>query len=186
MSSRIADFASIWLKIIQVWSAFVLGLDTKLTWTTIWSPRKMYALFIVTLVLVPEYTIGVQSEPQYEALVNLTYKDQKGVLKSKVRGMGWYASDGIRDAEQGVLVHVRSEYNKSVYACTKIIQPSIESESKWIALIKRGECNFTTKVINAAMKSNASAVVIYNNEEELGPTTKFTGRVYNGRFQYNI
>jgi hypothetical protein len=34
----------------------------------------------------------------------------------------------------------------------------------WIALIKRGDCEFGVKVKNA-IDSNASAVLVYNNEE---------------------
>jgi hypothetical protein len=34
----------------------------------------------------------------------------------------------------------------------------------WIALIKRGQCEFAVKVLNAIL-SNASAVLIYNDKE---------------------
>ncbi|KAL5012100.1 hypothetical protein ScPMuIL_010651 [Solemya velum] len=141
----------------------------------------MYALFIVTLVLAPEYTFGAATEPKYHALVNITYRDHEDVLQSTVRQMGFFALDGRREAETGVLVHVKSEYNNSRDACSRIQQPHVTT--KWIALVKRGACDFTKKVHNTAKKSNASAVVIYNNvapredsaqSEDVG----ITGRVY--------
>jgi hypothetical protein len=34
----------------------------------------------------------------------------------------------------------------------------------WIALVKRGQCEFAAKIINA-IRSNASAVLVYNDKE---------------------
>jgi len=49
-------------------------------------------------------------------------------------------------------------------ACSPIESYMGQEEKSWIALIARGDCDFSTKALNAE-KAGAMAVVIYNNDE---------------------
>lgn len=98
----------------------------------------------------------------YTAVVNLTYKDAGGVLKTEKNDIGRYGQNSRIEKEWGWVVHVRTADNQT-HGCTP---PTNVPKERWIALVSRGNCKFTKKILNAAVLRNASAVVIYNHEED--------------------
>ena len=99
----------------------------------------------------------------YTAVVNITYKDPvSGSIKMEKRDIGRYGQNGRIEKEWGWVVHVRTADNRT-HGCTPPINVPKE---RWIALVSRGKCKFTKKILNAAVIKNASAVVIYNHEDD--------------------
>lgn len=102
------------------------------------------------------------------AYINTTYINN-GVVYSDNTESGRYGETYVGPA-YGVLIHVRSGSNNDPTACTlPLITSSTQDgtlpvSEPWIALIKRGECDFGVKVKNAVL-SNASAVLVYNDLE---------------------
>ena len=97
----------------------------------------------------------------YGAVVNITYKDpETGELKSEKNEIGRYGTTDNPETESGLVVHVRTLENQRD-GCKPLVNVPGE---RWIALIERGGCKFHKKIVNAAVTSNASAVVVYNNE----------------------
>lgn len=100
----------------------------------------------------------------YSAIVNITYKDPKtGEMLTLEEDSGRYGTGSRKDSEWGWVVHVRTTDNKT-HGCTV---PVNVPNTRWIALIERGACKFHEKIHNAAVIQNASAVVIYNDKDEL-------------------
>ena len=100
----------------------------------------------------------------YSAIVNITYTDPAtGKILSNRSDMGVFGSQSRLESESGIVVHVRGPDNSS-HGCTPPV--NVPKKDPWIALIKRGNCKFQKKIYNAAVLSNASAVVIYNHEVE--------------------
>lgn len=103
------------------------------------------------------------------AYINTTYNMSNGVLHSDNMESGKYGETYVGPA-YGVLIHVRSESDAQPTACTlPLITYSTQDHTlpvsePWIALIKRGHCEFAVKVMNA-IRSNASAVLVYNDKE---------------------
>ena len=102
---------------------------------------------------------------RYTAYVNITYLDPETnhVFKDRQIIHGHYGHGSIVDHRTGVVVHVRSANNLTDGCSPPVNVPG--TGEKWIALVKRGDCSFQTKITNAAINSNASAVVIYDYEE---------------------
>jgi hypothetical protein len=96
---------------------------------------------------------------EHLAIINITYVDpQTGELRSERSEPGIYGSESRLDDEWGIVVHVRTTDNRTD-GCSPVVNAPCE---RWIALIERGVCKFHQKIHNAAIVSNASAVVIYN------------------------
>ena len=126
------------------------------------------------------------------SIIQIRYNDSKtGKLKEESKEYGHYGTNSRIAGEEGVLVHVRSIHNRSE-GCD-IIDPSVVPSKRWIALIKRGNCSFNDKIYFATKKSNASAVVLYNNQsktlqEDQGrvvPLPETTGP-HNGKYFYQL
>uniref|UniRef100_T1J3Y4 RING-type E3 ubiquitin transferase n=1 Tax=Strigamia maritima TaxID=126957 RepID=T1J3Y4_STRMM len=102
-----------------------------------------------------------EAEDTTMALVNLTYIDPwTGKLHTEKSEIGMF-SKGRIDSSYGLLVHVKSRNGTSNMGCDYPFENLIPQEP-WIALIKRGSCNFQTKILNS-FRSNASGVVVYND-----------------------
>jgi hypothetical protein len=92
-----------------------------------------------------------------------------GMLHSDNTESGKYGESYVGPA-YGVLIHVRSVGTDEPTACTLPLITYSTSDGRlpvseaWIALIKRGQCEFGVKVMNA-LRSNASAVIVYNDKE---------------------
>ena len=110
-----------------------------------------------------EYTGNNHGLNSYAAITNITYKDPvTGDLKSEVAENGKYGDSSPIESVRGIVVHVKDDKGKND-GCSKPV--NVPSEH-WIALIKRGMCKFEEKIKNAAVYSNASAVVIYNTSQK--------------------
>ena len=100
----------------------------------------------------------------YTAIVNITYKDPvSGHVKTEKDDIGLYGQNSRIEKEGGWVVHVRTSDNHT-HGCSPPV--NVPPKERWIALISRGSCKFTKKILNAAVLRNASAVVIYNHEED--------------------
>jgi hypothetical protein len=99
----------------------------------------------------------------YAAVVNITYKFiEKGDIDIVESGeIGRFGLSSRLDDEYGWLVHVRTVDNES-HGCSPPVNVPLDGR-RWIALVERGSCKFHTKISNAAISRNATAVVVYNN-----------------------
>ncbi|RUS77288.1 hypothetical protein EGW08_014952 [Elysia chlorotica] len=108
------------------------------------------------------------SRVYYDADIRFTYKDsQRNDLETEniqgSYGLGYMPTNANMS---GKLVHVISVSSKdraksNHFGCEKYSMklPTV----KWIALVERGECDFTEKLQIATIAHNASAVIVYNN-----------------------
>lgn len=81
----------------------------------------------------------------------------------------------------GQLVHVQTKDNKSDLGCSTL-DPAIVPKRRWIALVLRGDCNFSDKIYYAAKQSNASAVIIYDfKDSEIAGDKKILFDAKNGK-----
>lgn len=128
--------------------------------------------------------------PVTHSVILIKYNDSKtGEPVVSSEEYGHYGTKSRIAGESGVLVHVRS-INNVTEGCD-LIDPVIVPQKKWIALIKRGNCSFNSKIYFATKKSNASAVVLYNNQSKPRPQDKQehdivipeTSGAYNGRYE---
>lgn len=78
---------------------------------------------------------------------------------------------GFVSSAQGVVIHVTSDTNINDHTGCQLPFRSTRSTGQlpppgepWIALIRRGRCNFEVKVDNA-FRSKASGVVVYNDRD---------------------
>ncbi|XP_059480429.1 E3 ubiquitin-protein ligase goliath-like isoform X2 [Neocloeon triangulifer] len=96
------------------------------------------------------------------AVLNATYPGSA----EKPAELGKF-SEGHISSSTGLLVHVQSVNSTSDHGCTLPLKPvggDVLPTQPWIALIRRGHCSYDQKVDNA-FKSNASAVLIFNDRE---------------------
>nr|XP_058952272.1 RING finger protein 150-like [Pocillopora verrucosa] len=102
-----------------------------------------------------------QTEKYTEAVLNITFCGRLGE-KCKIKpfdGKGKFGSNSPKRNEKGWLY---SLMGNNVNGCN-VFNVAVDRKP-WIALIKRGVCNFKNKIINAR-NHNATAVVIYDNKD---------------------
>ncbi|CAL1537921.1 unnamed protein product, partial [Lymnaea stagnalis] len=115
------------------------------------------------------HTGGEGTKVYRHALINISFMDSD---KNKERTLSFDGKFGVHSlvsAISGPVFQVISEpknrnggLNKNRFGCSKYVNPPLTSEN-WIALVERGDCNFSTKV-QVATKANATAIVVYNNQ----------------------
>jgi len=105
---------------------------------------------------------GALSHIEYVAFINVSYVDPSTGEWRTESDVGLYGSESRLEDEWGVVVHVRAVDNRTD-GCRPPVNPASD---RWIALMRRGACKFHQKIHNAGIISNASAVVIYNSEED--------------------
>jgi len=110
---------------------------------------------------------------EYIAYINLSYVDPATGEWRTEKNLGLYGSESRLEDEWGVVVHVRASDNRTD-GCKPPVNAPLD---RWIALIRRGACKFHQKIHNAGIISNASAVVVYNNEETDLLTMKHKGDI---------
>lgn len=104
------------------------------------------------------------------SILEIRYNDSKtGELVVDAGEWGHYGSKSRHAGESGILVHVQSVCKQPEgcgpgWAGCAPIEPNLVPQKKWIALIRRGNCSFNQKIHFATKVSNASAVVLYNNQ----------------------
>lgn len=103
------------------------------------------------------------------AYINITRRDQHG-WKWEKSEVGRYGGGHVGPAF-GVIVHVSAENNPDDHTGCQLPFRSSRADRKlpdpgepWIALIRRGRCNFEVKVENA-FKSKAAGVLVYNDRD---------------------
>ncbi|XP_028039318.1 protein goliath isoform X2 [Bombyx mandarina] len=105
------------------------------------------------------------------ANINITYTDEHGVVYSEISESGKYG-EGFVGSSSGVGVHIRAKGPGGERDHTGCSWPLLSTtapneplpQEPWIALIRRGSCNFELKVQNA-WRANATAVLIYNDRD---------------------
>ncbi|XP_037976157.2 protein goliath isoform X1 [Plutella xylostella] len=108
------------------------------------------------------------------AAINVTYEDEHGEIYSDVSESGKYG-EGYIGSARGVAVHVRArgpggarDHSGCTWPLLSVAAPEQPLPSEpWVAVIRRGSCNFEIKVQNA-WRANASAVLIYNDRDTTG------------------
>jgi hypothetical protein len=102
------------------------------------------------------------------AFLNLSWKEGKEEkVKEDHQERAKYGMGKVMNVE-GRLIHVTSARNSEDHtACNDSLQDSFGNAletipTPWIALIKRGNCDFEKKILNV-YKLKASGVIIYNN-----------------------
>uniref|UniRef100_A0A1Y1LZ18 RING-type domain-containing protein n=1 Tax=Photinus pyralis TaxID=7054 RepID=A0A1Y1LZ18_PHOPY len=106
------------------------------------------------------------------AYVNVTYKDSANTWKWERTEVGRYGGGYVGPAF-GVVVHVTADNDPSDHSGCRLPFRSSRGDRQlpkpgepWIALIKRGHCNFESKVDNA-FKSKATGVLVYNDRDSV-------------------
>ena len=122
------------------------------------------------------------SNVYYEAKIRYTYKDLRRNDLETDHFQGKYGL-GHQPANaniSGKLIHVTSVSRKdrtktNHYGCEKysIKLPTV----KWIALVERGECDFTDKLRTATVLHKASALIIYDNETSKNTFMRHKGNI---------
>lgn len=107
-------------------------------------------------------------EPYVMAFINYTYVTADGLEMHFAEEKGKYGEGRIFNV-RGLLVHVTSRYDEHDHtACTQYIKGTkgreLPAPGTWVALIKRGNCNFEDKVKHAWMHS-ALGVIVYNDRD---------------------
>ena len=102
------------------------------------------------------------------AFINLSWLVEKEMKRMEdLQERSKYGMGRVMDAD-GRLVHVTDSYNKHDHSgCNESLSDSFgipleDIVTPWIALIKRGGCDFEKKIMNV-YKRKASGVIIYNN-----------------------
>lgn len=96
------------------------------------------------------------------ALLNASYKELAEARHLQIwkhlTGHGRYGKGAARRAAEGYIY-----YKKNEDWCRPVLPQIPGAYKPWIALIRRGNCNFVTKILNAK-SVNASAVIIFDND----------------------
>ncbi|XP_046438523.1 protein goliath-like isoform X2 [Daphnia pulex] len=130
------------MMMMAIWSAVLLLIGTKLVNCDQWPFPDG-----------EEYTL---------AHINVSYIDSASVHNDAAE-MGKFGNGRVGQTA-GILVHVRSANSSSHYGCDIVYENEIPVVP-WIALVRRGRCNFDDK-LEAAVLNNASGLVVYNNKED--------------------
>lgn len=103
------------------------------------------------------------------AYINVSFWHENG-WKWSTEEAGRYG-DGYVGPAAGVLVHVAGDGDPKDHTGCRLPLRSTRPDraippdgEHWVALMKRGRCNFETKVENA-YRNNAAAVLIYNDRD---------------------
>ncbi|XP_076467419.1 RING finger protein 150-like [Babylonia areolata] len=137
-----------------------------------WADEWVRCAFVVALILTLPPCSGVGESAQqgdsgpvsfYLAEVNFTYRDPVTKKQMNETAEGKYGAESLVETKTGQVMHVHDKENKSL-GCKEYTNkiPHVP----WIALIERGGCTFTDKIKMATQTYNATAVVVYNHDEE--------------------
>ncbi|XP_076274156.1 E3 ubiquitin-protein ligase goliath-like isoform X2 [Rhynchophorus ferrugineus] len=115
------------------------------------------------------FNLNAEDNSFTSAFLNVTFKTDHGWKWDKTE-VGRYGGGFVGPA-YGLLVHVTSKHRPDDHTGCLYPFESSRSDGKlplpgtpWIALMKRGQCNFDRKVENA-FKSRASGVLVYNDRD---------------------
>lgn len=110
----------------------------------------------------------MMGEPFVLAFINYSYVAADGMATTFAEEKGKYG-EGRVFSVRGLLVHVTARYDdKDHTACGPHLRGTrghdLPAPGTWIALIKRGNCNFEDKVKHAWMHK-AAGVIVYNDRD---------------------
>lgn len=116
-----------------------------------------------------ENTVEVSESNRYITLakINMSWYDGREIKWKDLQERSKYGMGRVMDVE-GRLIHVTDAVNaKDHSGCNTSLNdsygnPLSEMTTGWIALIKRGGCDFEKKILNV-YKMKAVGVIIYNN-----------------------
>jgi hypothetical protein len=100
-----------------------------------------------------------------EAIIDISYVDHRNHTTITTHFEGLFGRNSRMVSVNAEVVHVRSKYGEHD-GCGHVLEWNIPERKPWIALVARGECNFQQKITNLYKNYNASAVIVYNNEDE--------------------
>lgn len=146
----------------------------------------MNSLSLLLLVISLEYTLCIgpdwsthpimqqvtedKIESYTTAFLNISYADKlTGHVKTEKSEVAKYGEFHVSSVS-GVLVHVKSAMangDDALAGCSFPLKPSygeFPKDEPWIALVRRGRCNFQQKMEHA-YNSNASGIIVYNDKD---------------------
>lgn len=122
----------------------------------------------------PIHEENIQEESYTTAFINFTYRDPiTHRLFSEKSEIAKFGGAHIYPAN-GILIHISSIKGDHTGCTLPFFKSSINNlhvdnylpnNEPWIALIKRGGCNFQLKLENA-YRSNASGIIVYNDRDK--------------------
>ncbi|CAL8079618.1 unnamed protein product [Orchesella dallaii] len=129
-----------------------------------------------------EWPLGLPEE-YTTAYINITYNIRNGSVVNERSQTGRFGRGGKIASVSGVVVHVKSIRNGTInhYGCDPIIN---EPKEEWIALIKRGMCDFELKLENAYAKKAVGMIVYDREESESLEDMKLSAYTIPGIFTY--
>ena len=128
--------------------------------------RRTRAAFVIVhlaRMIVPISCEEFETGPNiYSAVINVTYRDQAtDILRWESDDNGRYGFSSRIEAEYGRIAHVRPLDNSQ--DCVPYVTGLSE---RWVALIDGSICkDLSQKIQNSPSVKNASAVIIYSNDE---------------------
>ncbi|XP_046394892.1 protein goliath-like isoform X4 [Ischnura elegans] len=106
-------------------------------------------------------TVVSLEEVYTTAFLTVMYTDPvTNQTESETRELGKYG-EGLPGNFTGILVHVGTETNDK--GCHPPLKDTLPSQP-WVALIRRGDCNFDVKVENA-YQANAAGVIVFDDRD---------------------
>ncbi|CAL8131808.1 unnamed protein product [Orchesella dallaii] len=117
------------------------------------------------------------------AYLNITYNTTNGSVVNEISETGRYVMGANITSVSGVLLHVNSVKNGTInhYGCDPIFD---EPKEEWIALVKRGMCDFQLKLENAFAKKAIGIVVYDGGRNESLDDMKFSANAIPVIFTY--
>ena len=184
-SSMCADFLN-YLRAEMIWLSSSRFFGQPRTSFSCYCRGVLLCVFIVMIAQVhcDDHHIGVDGNLiSYEANIKYSYSDSnKRPVTKHILGKFGAGTQPKSASFSGKIVHVtslakRGKTKTNHFGCEKYTNdlPSVA----WIALVERGECEFTRKIRIATVEYNASAAVIYDNE-----TTEQTLKRHKGNLNF--
>lgn len=129
---------------------------------------EVYIFYLCALILLSMPPVACTHNVEHitNAKISIAYMNEKGTeteLDKTSEGIYGMNSRVNTSPVKGQLVRVHTDFNKSELGCSSLDEKLIPETGPWIALVKRGICNFNEK-IHYAKLLKASAVVIYDNK----------------------
>lgn len=153
------------LKTLVIISMLVANSVTQPAELNVFNSHGDYQHAIATYSVPPEDRI---SEGYVLAFINYTYENSDGKEMFFSEEKAKYGEGRIKNV-YGKVVHVTNEDNLSDHTACK---PNLRGTNghalpalPWIALIRRGDCNFEDKVQHA-YKHHAVGVIVYNDRDQ--------------------
>jgi len=131
----------------------------------------VFMIALLLIMAIPRTTM-TQTEEWYSAFLNIT-SWVNDYLMWDCAESGHYGRDSPKENVEGQLVIPTSCPNACCVDDTRFFLKGQKAPPLWIALIERGGCTFTEKILQAKGQ-NATAVLVTNNVESGNTTVTMT------------